>query len=152
MGSSGGLDPHRRLCACRRIRLLQTNDTVNLGAAIDEMEAAGASLLISTDFNGLNSGVALFKNTSWSHSFLNEAKAARAMLAADSILLPMPLKYENRAYFYLMDMWPKCAGLLRPGVPAPCLLAALQLAAKGRSKHQRQKKVKQADSRASAPA
>lgn len=85
---------------------------IDLGLAIDEMEAVGASLLISTDFNGLNSGVVIFKNSSWSQAFLAEAQAARPLLAASSMLLP--LKYENRAFFYLMDMWPSCSGLCRP--------------------------------------
>ncbi len=84
----------------------------NLDVAIDEMEAAGASLLISTDFNGLNSGVVVFKNSSWSQAFLAEAETARPLLATSSMLLP--LKYENRAFFYLMDMWPSCSGLCRP--------------------------------------
>ena len=83
---------------------------IDLSIAIEEMEAAGVSLLISQDFNSLNSGVFLLKNSTWTHSFLAEARAARPMLATGSF---MPLKYENRAFFYLTNMWPQCGGIRR---------------------------------------
>ena len=83
---------------------------IDLRIAIEEMEAAGVSLLISQDFNSLNSGVFLLKNSNWTRSFLAEARAARPMLATGSF---MPLKYENRAFFYLTNMWPQCGGVRR---------------------------------------
>jgi hypothetical protein len=84
---------------------------VDLLLGVAEMEAAGASLMISKDFNGLNSGVFLLKNSSWSFAFLREALAARGMLARRTSTIP--LKYENRAFFYLTGMWPECFGLRR---------------------------------------
>lgn len=84
---------------------------VDLGRGIAEMEALGASLMISKDFNGLNSGVFLVKNSSWGFEFLAEASAARASLGRQTRTIP--LKYENRAFFYLTDMWPECFGLRR---------------------------------------
>jgi len=84
---------------------------VDLGRGIAEMEELGASLMISKDFNGLNSGVFLVKNSSWGFEFLAEASAARASLGRQTRTIP--LKYENRAFFYLTDMWPECFGLRR---------------------------------------
>lgn len=84
---------------------------IDLGLAIDEMELRGASLMISKDFNGLNSGVFLLKNSSWSLKFLHEAAAARPALGRQT--RTMPLQYENRAFFYLLGMWPECLGLRR---------------------------------------
>lgn len=84
---------------------------IDLGLAIEGMEEAGASLLIAKDFNGLNSGVFMLKNDSWTHAFLAEAMAARAVLARTTRTIP--LKYENRAFFYLTGMWPECFGMRR---------------------------------------
>lgn len=84
---------------------------IDVAVAIDEMEATGSSLLISKDFNSLNSGVFIFKNGSWTDDFLAEATAARPMLAAKTSMIP--LKYENRAFFYLTGMWPECYGVRR---------------------------------------
>lgn len=84
---------------------------VDVALAIDEMERAGASLLISKDFNSLNSGIFILKNSSWTSDFLAEATAARPMLAQTTHTIP--LKYENRAFFYLTGMWPACGGFRR---------------------------------------
>jgi hypothetical protein len=84
---------------------------IDVALAIDEMEATGASLLISKDFNSLNSGIFIFKNNSWTNDFLAEATAARPMLAAKTNTIP--LRYENRAFFYLTGMWPECYGICR---------------------------------------
>lgn len=84
---------------------------VDLGLAIAEMEALGASLLISKDFNGLNSGVFLLRNSSWAFEFLSEAAAARSSLGRKTRTIP--LQYENRAFFYLTGMWPECFGMRR---------------------------------------
>jgi hypothetical protein len=43
---------------------------IDLGLAIAELEEVGGSMLISKDFNGLNSGVFLLKSTPWTFAFL----------------------------------------------------------------------------------
>jgi len=85
---------------------------IDLGLAIAELEEVGGSMLISKDFNGLNSGVFLLKSTPWTFAFLAEAAKARALLGRKT--RTMPLKYENRAFFYLTGMWPECFGVRRP--------------------------------------
>ena len=85
---------------------------IDLGLAIAELEEVGGSMLISKDFNGLNSGVFLLKSTPWTFAFLAEASKARALLGRKT--RTMPLKYENRAFFYLTGMWPECFGVRRP--------------------------------------
>lgn len=64
------------------------------------------SLLISNDLNGPNSGVFLMRNTFISRLFIDQALKASQFLSHKTFLLP--LRYENRAFSYLLDMWPKC--------------------------------------------
>ncbi len=65
---------------------------------------------MSEDFNGLNSGVFLLRAGNWTDDFLEAAWASRTLLAP---LAHVPLRYENRAFFYLTDMWPSCGALTR---------------------------------------
>jgi hypothetical protein len=83
---------------------------VSLDLAADALEREGRHLLISTDFNGLNSGVFLLRRGNWTSAFLDAAWESRTLLAP---LTWVPLYYENRAFFYLTDMWPSCLDVRR---------------------------------------
>jgi hypothetical protein len=99
---------------------------VSLDLAADELEREGRQLLISTDFNGLNSGVFLLRAGRWADDFLEAAWGSRALL---SPMRHIPLRYENRAFFYVTDMWPSCwhltraDALLAPRYPDPAAAA-----------------------------
>lgn len=67
-------------------------------------------MLISHDFNGINSGVFLIKQSPLAQFFLQEAFRSAEILAFNNYL---PLKYENRAFFYLLNSWPVCFGMRR---------------------------------------
>ena len=83
---------------------------VSLDLAADALEREGRDLLISEDFNGLNSGVFLLRRGNWTSAFLEAAWASRTLLAP---LRWVPLYFENRAFFYLTDMWPSCLDVRR---------------------------------------
>ena len=67
-------------------------------------------MLISNDFNGINSGVFFLKQSPLAQYFLQEAIKSAEILAFNNYL---PLKYENRAFFYLLNSWPLCFGMRR---------------------------------------
>ena len=89
---------------------------VDIGLAIDDLERKNKSLLISQDMNNLNSGIFLVKRSVWASQFLSEAFKAQKMLAHGRPVLgvrTLPLRYENRAFFYLSGMYPTCLGVRR---------------------------------------
>ena len=86
------------------------NLNFDLSELIAEMTESRAFLLISEDFNGINSGVFMLHNSSTAHSFLQEAIGSAELLAFDPYL---PLRFENRAFFYLLNKWPTCFGMRR---------------------------------------
>lgn len=53
----------------------------------------------------------MLKRSAWSREFLNKAMDSAKILAHQTALLP--LRYENRAFFYLLDAWPTCGPLRR---------------------------------------
>lgn len=70
-----------------------------------------SQLLISNDINGPNSGVFMMRQSEWSREFLRVAIESASFLSVKSRLLP--LRYENRAFFYLLDAWPSCGHMRR---------------------------------------
>lgn len=52
----------------------------------------------------------MLKRSEWSREFLEKAMDSAEILSHKTALLP--LRYENRAFFYLLDAWPTC-GLIR---------------------------------------
>lgn len=78
--------------------------TLGVGAVVMQ-------LLISNDINGPNSGVFMMRRSDWSRKFLRLAIEAAPLLSVKSPWLP--LRYENRAFFYLLDAWPSCACMRR---------------------------------------
>lgn len=86
------------------------NFNFDLAELILEMHKSNAFLLISEDFNGINSGIFLINNSSIAHRFVEEAISSAELLAFDPYL---PLRFENRAFFYLLDKWPTCFGMRR---------------------------------------
>jgi hypothetical protein len=77
---------------------------VDIGVALAEMAAAGHSLAITADSNNLNSGVFVVRRGPWATAFFAEVRRVRPTLARQTVTLP--LKYENRAFYYLTGMWP----------------------------------------------
>lgn len=53
----------------------------------------------------------MMKRSAWSREFLNKAMQSSSLLSHQTALLP--LRYENRAFFYLLDAWPTCGPLRR---------------------------------------
>lgn len=102
---------------CRFVFMIDA-DAVILRSDIDlrvpaaEMDTLGKDILISADFNGLNSGVFMMRQSARSMDFLAEAEASAALLG--DIEARIPLKYENRAFFYLTGAWPACGAVARP--------------------------------------
>lgn len=84
-------------------------EDISLHKAIDSM--GNASLLISDDHNGPNSGVFIMKRSQWSTTFLDEAMKSASILSEQT--RRFPLRFENRAFFYLLNAWPKCGPLRR---------------------------------------
>jgi len=70
-----------------------------------------SSLLISDDHNGPNSGVFIMRRSAWSTLFLDEAMKSAAHLSEQT--RRYPLRFENRAFFYLLNAWPKCGAIRR---------------------------------------
>lgn len=69
------------------------------------------SLLISDDLNGPNSGIFLLRRSKWTSDFLNDALQSANQLSRPNRFIP--LKYENRAFLYLLNRWPRCFGMHR---------------------------------------
>lgn len=85
---------------------------IDLGMLLIDMMEHDHSLAISSDINNLNSGVFVMRRGSWSKAFFAEVQKIRPALSRQTITLP--LKYENRAFFYLTGMWPTdCFGISR---------------------------------------
>eukprot|EP00178_Gracilaria_changii_P021221 TRINITY_DN63170_c0_g1_i1.p1 TRINITY_DN63170_c0_g1~~TRINITY_DN63170_c0_g1_i1.p1 ORF type:complete len:342 (-),score=57.66 TRINITY_DN63170_c0_g1_i1:162-1187(-) len=80
-------------------------------AATALMQRNNHSLLISDDLNGPNSGIFLLRRSEWTTRFLNDALQSSAYLSKPHKLIP--LKYENRAFLYLLNRWPTCFGVRR---------------------------------------
>lgn len=53
----------------------------------------------------------MLKSSAWSRRFLNLAMESVPLLSAKTPWLP--LRFENRAFFYLLDSWPSCAYVRR---------------------------------------
>lgn len=85
--------------------MIMRND-IDLRIPAMELIRSNKSILISTDMNSLNSGVFLIRNTALAHDFLCEGWHVREKLGPVSAHIP--LRYENRAFFYLTNMWPRC--------------------------------------------
>lgn len=47
----------------------------------------------------------------WSDTFLRNAMTSASILSLKTVLLP--LRFENRAFFYLLDAWPTCGKMRR---------------------------------------
>jgi hypothetical protein len=77
---------------------------IDIGVALAAMAAAGHSLAITADSNNLNSGVFVVRRGPWATAFFAEVRRVRPTLARQTVTLP--LKYENRAFYYLTGMWP----------------------------------------------
>lgn len=86
------------------------NHEIPLSSLISKIHNTNHMMLISKDFNGVNSGVFLMKRGVAASMFLDEAWKSAELLASSPYL---PLKYENRAFFYLLDEWPQCFGYRR---------------------------------------
>jgi hypothetical protein len=67
------------------------------------VQSAGAhrDIIISTDWNGINSGVMLIKNTAWSHSFLKLCSKLEVLVQPK--YPELPFNYEQRAFHYLLN-------------------------------------------------
>lgn len=84
---------------------------IDLRIAAGEMDRQDKDILISKDFNSLNSGVFMMRRSVRSLAFLKEAMLSRQLLGMRKAAIP--LQYENRAFFYHTGEWPSCAGLPR---------------------------------------
>lgn len=51
------------------------------------------------------------RKSKWSNDFLDQAMASANILSVETPLLP--LRFENRAFLYLLNAWPKCAAMRR---------------------------------------
>jgi len=74
-------------------------------AAAAASPAVPADLVISEDWNGLNTGVFVLRNSPWSHALLAEMWAQEQLVAP--VQHAIPFEYEQRALHYLMNtaMW-----------------------------------------------
>ena len=85
---------------------------VDIGILLNEMLDNSHSLAISPDINNVNSGIFILRQSPWTAHFFAEVRKIRPVLARQTITLP--LKYENRAFFYLTGLWPTdCIGMSR---------------------------------------
>ncbi len=84
-------------------------EDISLHKAVDTM--GNHSLLISDDHNGPNSGVFMLRRSDWTTRFLQEAMSSASILSEQS--RKFPLRFENRAFFYLLNSWPSCGPLRR---------------------------------------
>lgn len=85
---------------------------IDLSIPCRQLYQNGQSLMISSDVNNINSGVFMVRNTSWTGAFLDVALVYEPLLSKPRYTIP--LKYENRAFFFLTGMWPQCYGVSRP--------------------------------------
>lgn len=108
---------------CLDVDTIIHNPQVSLSFIINDMRKHRKMLAISRDGNGVNSGVFMMRRCAESALFLQQAIESASLLAHDTFL---PLKYENRAFFYLLDEWPMCFGYRRiDSVSAPQYNATL---------------------------
>lgn len=73
--------------------------------------------IFTEDWNGLNSGVFIVKNTPWSAFFLKLCSAQeRLLINYDDEGYPFPFKYEQRAFHYLLntETWTVATNLRYP--------------------------------------
>lgn len=84
-------------------------EDISLHKAVDTM--GNHSLLISDDHNGPNSGVFMLRRSEWTRQFLDEAMKSASILSEQT--RKFPLRFENRAFFYLLNSWPKCGPFVR---------------------------------------
>lgn len=99
------------------------NMEYDISELLQSMIASNSFMLISEDFNGVNSGVFILRRCAMAFQFLEEAIKSAEILAENQYL---PLRYENRAFFYLLDSWPVCFGMRRvDSILAPIFNATL---------------------------
>lgn len=53
----------------------------------------------------------MMRRGDWANDFLDQAIASSSILSAKTALLP--LRFENRAFLYLLGAWPKCVAVRR---------------------------------------
>ena len=53
----------------------------------------------------------MMRRSPWTSRFLDDAMDSTSILAKQTRMLP--LRFENRAFFYLLNAWPKCGPMRR---------------------------------------
>lgn len=83
----------------------------NLAIGLEQLvRPEGGDLILSEDWNGVNTGVFIIRNTPWSHWFLKEAWGGKGSVQEHMALhevsaegIPYPFEFEQRAVHYLLQ-------------------------------------------------
>eukprot|EP01034_Spumella_vulgaris_P023475 gene23475-29692_t len=83
---------------------------MNPSIRLERFISPGADLVMTTDWNGLNTGVWLAKNTDWTKWFLHTAFEQKQLVQKKSPQgISYPFEYEQRAIHFMTDseIWQK---------------------------------------------